>query len=128
MLSLTGIRDHASRLIQQYAASKACRARRLPIFPAICAWSAGIFQHGWLLIAEQLTRGVDVGSIEFIHQQLINYRAEGNAILLVSAELSEIMKPSGSHLVMFEGASWENFRRRKRTRPSCYHCGGKRGD
>ena len=56
-----------------------------------------------LLIAEQPTRGVDVGSIEFIHAQLVAYRQRGNAILLISAELSEIMSLSDRILVMYEG-------------------------
>jgi len=56
-----------------------------------------------LLIAEQPTRGVDVGSIEFIHQELLNFRKAGKAILLVSAELSEIRSLSDRILVMYEG-------------------------
>lgn len=44
-----------------------------------------------VLVAAQPTRGVDVGSIEFIHQQLINARDNGAAVLLVSAELDEIL-------------------------------------
>ncbi|MDQ4077466.1 MAG: ABC transporter ATP-binding protein [Chloroflexota bacterium] len=56
-----------------------------------------------LLIAEQPTRGVDVGSIEFIHKQLIDYRNAGNAILLVSADLNEIMTLSDRILVIFQG-------------------------
>jgi len=56
-----------------------------------------------LLIAEQPTRGVDVGAIEFIHGLLIAERDKGRATLLVSAELSEIMALSDRILVMFEG-------------------------
>lgn len=56
-----------------------------------------------LLIAEQPTRGVDVGSIELIHRYLLRQRAEQKAILLVSTELSEIMALSDRILVMFEG-------------------------
>ncbi len=60
--------------------------------------------HGYpLLVADQPTRGVDVGSIEFIYQQLIDYRAQGKAILLVSADLNEIMSLSDRILVMYEG-------------------------
>ena len=60
--------------------------------------------HGFpLLIADQPTRGVDIGSIEFIYQQLVNYRSEGKAILLVSADLNEIMTLSDRILVMYEG-------------------------
>jgi simple sugar transport system ATP-binding protein len=56
-----------------------------------------------LLIAEQPTWGVDVGSIEFIHRQLLEYRQLGHAVLLVSADLSEVMALSDRILVMFEG-------------------------
>ncbi len=56
-----------------------------------------------LLIAAQPTRGLDVGATEFIHQQLLNARARGAAILLESLELSEIMSLSDRILVMFEG-------------------------
>ncbi|OLP61352.1 heme ABC transporter ATP-binding protein [Xaviernesmea oryzae] len=56
-----------------------------------------------LLIAEQPTRGVDVGAIEFIHGELVAERDRGRAILLVSAELSEILALSDRILVMYEG-------------------------
>ena len=56
-----------------------------------------------LLIAAQPTRGVDIGAIEYIHTQLIRLRDEGKAILLVSAELDEILSLSDRILVMYEG-------------------------
>jgi len=56
-----------------------------------------------LLIAEQPTRGVDIGAIQFIHDHLLSYRDDGGAVLLVSAELSEILALSTRILVMFEG-------------------------
>lgn len=56
-----------------------------------------------LVIAEQPTRGVDIGAIEFIHTELLAARDRGTAILLVSAELSEILALSTRILVMFEG-------------------------
>ena len=56
-----------------------------------------------VLIAEQPTRGVDVGAIEFIHRQLLAERDRGCAILLISAELSEIMALSDRILVIYEG-------------------------
>jgi simple sugar transport system ATP-binding protein len=56
-----------------------------------------------VLIAEQPTRGVDVGAIEFIHGQLMAERKRGCAILLVSADLTEIMTLSDRILVMYEG-------------------------
>lgn len=56
-----------------------------------------------LIIAEQPTRGVDIGAIEFIHSRLVAARDRGAAILLVSAELSEIQSLATRILVMFEG-------------------------
>jgi ABC-type uncharacterized transport system ATPase subunit len=56
-----------------------------------------------VLIAEQPTRGVDLGAIESIHALLAAERATGRAVLLVSAELSEILALSDRVLVMFEG-------------------------
>lgn len=56
-----------------------------------------------ILVAEQPTRGVDVGAIEFIHAELIAQRDRGRGILLVSAELSEILALSDRILVMYRG-------------------------
>ncbi len=56
-----------------------------------------------LLIAAQPTRGIDVGSIEFIHQRLIQARDAGKAVLLVSADLEEILSISDRIAVMYEG-------------------------
>jgi ABC-type uncharacterized transport system ATPase subunit len=56
-----------------------------------------------VLIAEQPTRGLDVGATEYIHEQLVAERDNGRAVLLVSAELSEILALSDRVLVMFEG-------------------------
>ncbi len=56
-----------------------------------------------LLIAAQPTRGIDVGSIEFIHNQIVAKRDEGVAVLLVSAELDEIMALSDRIAVMYKG-------------------------
>ena len=57
-----------------------------------------------LLIAAQPTRGLDVGSIEFIHSQIIERRDSGVAVLLVSAELDEILSLADRIGVMYEGA------------------------
>jgi general nucleoside transport system ATP-binding protein len=56
-----------------------------------------------LLIASQPTRGLDVGSIEYIHGQIVRKRDEGCAVLLVSPELDEIMSLSDRIAVMFGG-------------------------
>lgn len=56
-----------------------------------------------LLIAAQPTRGIDVGSIEFIHNQIVKKRDEGVAVLLVSAELDEILSLADRIAVMYHG-------------------------
>jgi ABC-type uncharacterized transport system ATPase subunit len=56
-----------------------------------------------LLIADQPSRGIDVGSTEFIHHKLIELRDEGTAVLLVSADLNEVMELSDSLIVMYGG-------------------------
>jgi simple sugar transport system ATP-binding protein len=59
--------------------------------------------NGSCIICVQLTRGLDVGAIEYIHQQLLKQRELGKAILLISFELDEILKLSDRIVVMFDG-------------------------
>ncbi len=56
-----------------------------------------------LLIANQPTRGIDVGSIEFIHNQIVAQRDNGVAVLLVSAELDEVLGLADRVAVIFDG-------------------------
>jgi simple sugar transport system ATP-binding protein len=56
-----------------------------------------------LLIASQPTRGLDIGAIEFVHKGLVEKRDQGVAVLLVSAELDEIMELSDRIAVLYEG-------------------------
>ena len=56
-----------------------------------------------LLIANQPTRGIDVGSIEFIHNQIVAQRDAGVAVLVVSAELDEVLSLADRVAVMFDG-------------------------
>jgi simple sugar transport system ATP-binding protein len=56
-----------------------------------------------VLIANQPTRGLDVGSIEYIHHQIIQMRDQGVAVLLVSAELDEIIALADRIAVMYRG-------------------------
>jgi general nucleoside transport system ATP-binding protein len=58
---------------------------------------------GKLLVAAQPTRGVDVGSTEFIHRKLVDARDSGMAVLLVSAELDEVLSLADRVAVMFRG-------------------------
>ena len=104
---LGAVRDHARRLIERFDIRGGS-----PSTP-VSTLSGGNLQkvvvaremahEAPLLIAEQPTRGVDIGAIEFIHGQIISFRDAGGAVLLISAELSEILALSTRILVMFEG-------------------------
>ncbi|MBM3805654.1 MAG: ABC transporter ATP-binding protein [Actinobacteria bacterium] len=56
-----------------------------------------------LVLAAQPTRGIDVGSIEYIHEQIVKERDSGTAVLIVSTELDEVMALSDRLLVMYRG-------------------------
>ena len=56
-----------------------------------------------LLVANQPTRGVDVGSIEFIHRRIVNVRDQGCAVLLISSELDEVVALADRIAVMYRG-------------------------
>ena len=55
------------------------------------------------LVASQPTRGLDVGSIEYVHRQIVNHRNDGNGALVVSSELDEVLALGDRIAVMFEG-------------------------
>ena len=69
-----------------------------------------------LLIAAQPTRGLDVGSIEFIHKQIVAQRDEGVAVLLVSAELDEVLALSDTIGVIYKGQLVATMPRAEATR------------
>jgi simple sugar transport system ATP-binding protein len=56
-----------------------------------------------LLVAAQPTRGLDVGSIEYIHKRIVAKRDEGTAVLIVSTELEEVLSLGDRIAVMFQG-------------------------
>ncbi|WP_368498611.1 ABC transporter ATP-binding protein [Herbiconiux sp. A18JL235] len=68
-----------------------------------------------LLIAEQPTQGVDVGAIESIHGRLLDYRASGKGVLLVSHEISELLALADRVLVMYSGRIVAEFPRAEAT-------------
>jgi simple sugar transport system ATP-binding protein len=72
-----------------------------------------------LLIAAQPTRGLDVGSIEFIHKQIVMMRDRGAGVLLVSAELDEILSLSDRVVVMFAGRIMDTLPIETATRNLC---------
>jgi len=107
-LKRKSIRSYAERLIDQYDV----RSGQGPVTIAR-SMSGGnqqkaiiareIDKNPELLVAVQPTRGLDVGAIEYIHQQIVAQRDMGKAVLLVSLELDEVMNVSDRILVMYEG-------------------------
>jgi len=106
-LDLTRIRDHAARQVRTFdirPADPALPARALSggnQQKIVVAREMG--RDFRVLVAAQPTRGVDVGAIEFIHARLREARAAGKAILLVSAELNEILALADRVAVMYRG-------------------------
>jgi simple sugar transport system ATP-binding protein len=101
------MREHSRELIQKFsvkAQSETTTINNLSggnIQKVIVAreFSAG----SELLVLDQPTRGIDVGAISFIHQKILEMRAAGSGILLVSADLNELIALSDRILVMFKG-------------------------
>ena len=102
------VRDYAEKLIDSYDV----RSGQGPVTQAR-SMSGGNQQKAIiareldkkhkLLVAVQPTRGLDVGAIEFVHEQIVASRDAGSAVLLVSLELDEVMNLSDRILVMYEG-------------------------
>jgi simple sugar transport system ATP-binding protein len=107
VLDSRAIEDHALRLVHEFD------IRTPSVYTPASSLSGGNQQKMVvarefsrpikLLIASQPTRGLDVGSIEFIHSRLVAARDQGVAVLLVSAELDEIMSLSDRIAVMYKG-------------------------
>lgn len=106
-MSWDAARDRAERLVEQYD------VRTPGIDVQVSTLSGGNQQKVIvarefdrdvkLVIASQPTRGIDVGSIEYIHSRIVEERDEGAAVLIVSSELDEITALSDRIIVMFEG-------------------------
>ena len=102
------VRSHAQRLIERYD----IRSAQGPD-TSMRSMSGGnqqkaivareIDTNPELLIAVQPTRGLDVGAMLYIHEQLVRLRDEGKAILLISLELDEVFQLADRILVIFDG-------------------------
>ena len=107
LLRLAAIRDHAKRKVTAFD------IRTTSLEQPMGSLSGGNQQKLvaaremrdglQLLIAGQPTRGVDVGSVEFIHHQIVQQRDTGRAVLLASYDLDEILALADRIAVMFEG-------------------------
>ncbi|MGI6577115.1 MAG: ABC transporter ATP-binding protein [Eubacteriales bacterium] len=83
-----------------------------------------------LLLAVQPTRGLDVGAIEYMHQQIVKVRDMGKAVLVVSFDLNEVMNLADRILVMYEGEIVADVKPDEVTENELglYMAGVKRGD
>jgi ABC-type uncharacterized transport system ATPase subunit len=70
-----------------------------------------MFQDSPLLLAAEPTRGIDIGAIDYIHGKLLDKRASGGSVLLISSELSEILELSDRIYVIYEGRIAGEFTR-----------------
>ena len=105
--NLRAVLDYATRLVRQFdiragnplnAASSLSGGNQQKV---VVARELGTEPR--VLVASQPTRGVDVGSIEFIHRQIVEQRDKGLAVLLVSSELDEILSLSDRVAVIYRG-------------------------
>ncbi len=107
LLNFGKIEKHATQLVRDYD------VKTPTLDTPIKALSGGNIQklimarelerHPKLLIAAQPTRGVDIGASEYIHKRLIEQRAQGTAILLISEDLDEVLALADRVAVMYEG-------------------------
>lgn len=107
MLNYRAIKDHCEKLISDFdvrtpnsevPASALSGGNQQKLIAA-----REITKDPILLIASQPTRGLDVGSIEYIHSRLVEERDKGKAVLVVSLELDEVMALSDRIAVIYDG-------------------------
>ncbi len=72
-----------------------------------------LFRDPKVLVAAQPTRGVDIGAMEYIHQRLLDQRAQGTATLLISEDLDEVLALSDRIAVLYEGRVMDIVEREK---------------
>ncbi|WP_304508479.1 ABC transporter ATP-binding protein [Anaerotignum sp.] len=107
LFNLKAMHEDSDELIKDYKVL--CKSRRQPVGML----SGGNIQkvvvarefssEPVLIIADQPTRGIDVGATEFIRKKLVELSREGAAVLLVSADLNEVMELSDSLIIMYNG-------------------------
>ncbi len=107
VLNQKKINAHVDELIREYSVKADSRSQKMRELSGGNAQklitAREIERHMPLLIACEPTRGIDIGAMEFVHDRLIEKRKNGGGILLVSSELSEIMKLSDRIYVMYDG-------------------------
>jgi simple sugar transport system ATP-binding protein len=113
LVNTRAVRESARRIIAQYdirTPSENTPANALSggnQQKAVVARELSAEPH--LLVASQPTRGVDIGATEFIHRQIMKARSEGKAVLLISADLDELLALSDRIGVIFKGKIVREF-------------------
>jgi simple sugar transport system ATP-binding protein len=105
--NLTAVNVNAEKLVLEFD------IRTTSIFEPVSSLSGGnqqkvivareLSRELEFLVASQPTRGLDVGSIEYVHRQIVRHRNEGNAALIVSSELDEVLALGDRIAVMYAG-------------------------
>lgn len=105
--NLNAVRDHATQVVRDFD------IRATSIFEPVSSLSGGNQQKVIVarelsrpltfFVASQPTRGLDVGSIEYVHRQIVRQRDEGNGVLIVSSELDEVLSLGDRIAVMHQG-------------------------
>ena len=109
------IHDYAARLIREFNVKASSPAQKMRELSGGNAQKLVVAREMSLdtpvLICCEPTRGIDIGAMEAIHNRMLQRRAQGSAILLVSSELTEIMSLSDRIYVIFEGKIVGEFQR-----------------
>ncbi len=105
--NLNAVRDNATQVVRDFD------IRATSIFEPVSSLSGGNQQKVIVarelsrpltfFVASQPTRGLDVGSIEYVHRQIVRQRDEGNGVLIVSSELDEVLSLGDRIAVMHQG-------------------------
>jgi simple sugar transport system ATP-binding protein len=108
IINFNQLYEHAAQLISQYDVRTSSGARTFARSMSGGNQQKAIIARetttgGNVLVAVQLTRGLDVGAIEYIHSEIVKQRDAGKAVLMISLELDEVMNLSDRILVMYEG-------------------------
>ena len=114
-MNLGNIREYADKLIRGFTVKASSPTQKMKELSGGNAQKLIVAREMNLntpvLISCEPTRGIDIGAIEFIHEQMVKRRNEGAAILLVSSELTEIMSLSDRIYVIYEGRINGEFKR-----------------
>lgn len=107
LFDMAAIREESDRLIKEYQVLARSRRQRVQMLSGGNIQKVVVAREfscsPSLIIADQPTRGIDVGATEFIRKKMVELSREGMAVLLISADLNEIMELSDSLIVMNNG-------------------------